>query len=182
MPHRETRLPSDVLAAAPVHPAKPGTSVNSLPFLVCSPPGPAGLGWRLQEPVSTQHRRQLRVPCTLTQTGGAGWALLPPDDHSLQVPGHREVMDDNSGRSPGTLLPSSPYESRKRSGAVTSSLIRASSSRSVFENSLASKPLMDLPQTRASSRFLTCPLAFLLWAHSHKPLCHKTICGNSNHK
>lgn len=126
-------------------------------------------------------RRQLRVPCTLTQTGGAGWALLPPD-HSLQVPGHREVIDDSSGQSPGTLLPSSPYESRKRSGGVISSLIQASSSRSVFENSLASKPLLDLPQTRASSSFLKCPLAFLLWAHSHKPLYHKTICGNSNHK
>lgn len=62
MPHRETRLPSDVLAAAPVHPAKPGTSVNSSPLLVCSPPGPAGLGWRLQEPVSTQHLEAAQGP------------------------------------------------------------------------------------------------------------------------
>lgn len=121
------------------------------------------------------------MPCTSTQTGGAGWALLPPD-HSLQVPVHSAVIDASSGRSPGTLLPSNPHESRKRNGGVISSLIQASSSRSVFENSLASKPLTDLPQTRASYRFLKCLLAFLLWAHSHKPLYHKTICGNSNHK
>lgn len=79
MPHRKTRLPSDVLAAAPVNPAKPGPGVNSLPFPISSPPGPTGLERRLQEPVSKQHQGQPRVPCTSTQPGGAGWALLPPD-------------------------------------------------------------------------------------------------------
>ena len=47
MLHRDTRLPSDILAAAPVNPAKPGPSVNSSPFAICSPPGPAGLERKL---------------------------------------------------------------------------------------------------------------------------------------
>lgn len=122
----------------------------------------------------------LRVPCTSTQPGGSGRALLPPD-HSLQVPIYSEVTDDSSGQSPEMTLSSSPHGCRKRSGGLTSRLIQASSSLSVFEHSLASKPLRGLHQIRASSRFLKCPLAFLLWACSHKPLYHKTTCGHSNH-
>lgn len=104
-----------------------------------------------------------------------GRVALLPTDLSLHVPISSEVTDDNNGQSPGMMLPSSPCESGNRSGGMTSSLIQASSSPSVFGNSLASKSLMGLPQTKASSRFPKRPLAFLLWVHSHKPLHHDTI-------
>ena len=46
---------SDVLAAAPVNPAEPGTGVNPSLLPVCNSPGPAGLGRRMSEPTPDQY-------------------------------------------------------------------------------------------------------------------------------
>lgn len=72
-------LPS-VLATAPVNTARPGTSVNSSPLPVYSPPGPAGLGRRLQESVSKQYLEAAQGPLHINSAkwGRVGTAATWP--------------------------------------------------------------------------------------------------------
>lgn len=128
------------------------------------PPGP------MSKLTCSRMREAPSGPCTLTQPGGR--ALLP-----LTVPCRAQLtvrsLTTAAART-GRMPPSTPHDSRERRSGVTSSLIQASSSPSIFGNSLASKPLTVPPQTGTSSRPLERPPALLLWACSHEPLHRQT--------
>lgn len=62
----------DVLTAAPVNPAKPGSSVNTLLFSVYTTPGPAGPGRWLQEPRSKEYQVQEAAQGLCTWTWPVG--------------------------------------------------------------------------------------------------------------